>query len=65
MDSQHRDEESKEIGTNEMGRVRIKMGVPLVFEEHRRKSATGSFIQVAEQDDRTLAAGMILGHAAD
>jgi len=65
IDSQHRDEEAKEIGTNEIGRVRVKTAVPLVFDEYRRNRATGSFILVDEQDNRTLAAGMILGPAAD
>jgi bifunctional enzyme CysN/CysC len=65
IDSQHRDEEATEIGTNEIGRVRVKTAVPLVFDEYRRNRATGSFILVDEQDNRTLAAGMILGMAAD
>jgi sulfate adenylyltransferase large subunit len=65
IDSQHRDEDAKEIRTNEIGRVRLKTAVPLVFDEYRRNRATGSFILVDEQDNRTLAAGMILGPAAD
>ena len=65
IDSQHRDEDAEEIGTNEIGRIRVKTAVPLVFDEYRRNRATGSFILVDEQDNRTLAAGMILGPAAD
>jgi bifunctional enzyme CysN/CysC len=65
IDSQHRDESAKEIGTNEIGRVRVKTAVPLVYDEYRRNRSTGCFILVDEQDNRTLAAGMILGAAAD
>jgi bifunctional enzyme CysN/CysC len=65
IDSQHRDERAQEIGTNEIGRVRVKTAMPLVFDEYRRNRATGSFILLDEQDNRTVAAGMILGTAAD
>jgi bifunctional enzyme CysN/CysC len=65
IDSQHRDERAQEIGTNEIGRVRVKTAMPLVFDEYRRNRATGSFILLDEQDNRTVAAGMILGPAAD
>ena len=40
----------------------VDPGIP---DEYRRNRAMGCFILIDEQDNRTLAAGMILGLAAD
>lgn len=65
IDSQHRDVAAREIATNEIGRVRLKTAAPLVYDEYRRNRAMGCFILIDEQDNRTVAAGMILGTARD
>ena len=60
----HRDEESIELGLNEIGRVRLRTQAPLFFDEYRRNRLTGSFILIDETTNVTVGAGMILGEAS-
>ena len=60
----HRDEESIELGLNEIGRVRLRTQTPLFFDEYRRNRDTGSFILVDEATNVTVGAGMILGESS-
>jgi bifunctional enzyme CysN/CysC len=59
----HRDEESTELGLNEIGRVHLRTQTPLFFDEYRRNRETGSFILIDEVANTTVGAGMILGES--
>jgi sulfate adenylyltransferase large subunit len=48
------------LGLNEIGRVRLKTGTPLVFDPYERCRGTGAFIIIDEQTNNTVGAGMIL-----
>ena len=53
------DREAKTLGLNDLGRIKIRTMVPLVFDAYRRNRYTGSFILVDEATNATVAAGMI------
>ena len=59
----HRDESAKELGLNEIGRVRLRTTAPLFYDEYRRNRHTGSFILVDQASNNTLGAGIIGGPA--
>ncbi len=48
------------LGLNEIGRVKFKTTVPMVFDPYNRNRATGGFIIIDEATNLTLGAGMIL-----
>ncbi len=56
----HRNEEDKEIGLNDIGRISIRTTKPLYFDSYRRNRNTGSVILVDEATNETVAAGMII-----
>ena len=56
----HRNEEDREIGLNDIGRVTIRTTKPLFFDSYRRNRNTGSIILVDEATNETVAAGMII-----
>ena len=56
----HRDLEATSLGLNEIGRMELRVTVPLFFDEYRRNRATGSFILIDEFTNNTVGAGMIL-----
>jgi bifunctional enzyme CysN/CysC len=64
VDSLHRDESAEDLGLNEIGRVRLRTGEPLVFDPYARNRATGSFILIDEATNDTVGGGMIIGAAA-
>jgi bifunctional enzyme CysN/CysC len=49
---------------NDIGRVDLRLGAPLFFDDYRRNRATGSFILVDEATSLTVGGGMIIGPAA-
>ena len=55
----HRKENAKELGLNEIGRIKIKTAKPLFFDRYKDNRATGSLILIDEQTNETVAAGMI------
>ena len=57
----HRDGTAEALTLNEIGRVRLRVQTPLMFDPYRRNRATGSFILVDPVSNETVAAGMILG----
>ena len=57
----HRDEAATQLDLNEIGRVRLRVQRPLLFDEYRRNRLTGSFILIDENTNNTVGAGMILG----
>jgi bifunctional enzyme CysN/CysC len=54
-----RDEPPAELALNDIGRVRLRTSVPLVFDSYAGNRRTGSFILIEEGSNRTVAAGMI------
>jgi bifunctional enzyme CysN/CysC/sulfate adenylyltransferase subunit 1 len=55
----HRDQDTKELGLNEIGRVHLRTTVPLLCDPYSKNRATGSFILIDEATGVTVGAGMI------
>jgi len=60
IDTLERDLEDKEIGMNDICRVKIRTTQPLMIDSYRENRATGSFILIDDATNETVAAGMIL-----
>ncbi len=45
---------------NDIGRVRLRLSAPLVFDPYARNRATGAFVLVDEATNDTVAAGMVV-----
>jgi len=56
----HRDASASQLGLNDIGRVRLRTTVPMIFDEYRRNRTTGSFILIDEATNATAGAGMII-----
>ena len=59
VNSLHRDQETKELGLNEIGRVQLRTTVPLLCDPYAKNRTTGSFILIDEATGVTVGAGMI------
>ena len=55
----HRDQDGKELGLNEIGRVQLRTTVPLLCDPYSKNRTTGSFILIDEATGVTVGAGMI------
>jgi sulfate adenylyltransferase large subunit len=55
----HRDQDTRELGLNEIGRVQLRTTVPLLCDPYSKNRTTGSFVLVDEASGVTVAAGMI------
>jgi sulfate adenylyltransferase large subunit len=55
----HRDQDTKELGLNEIGRVQLRTTVPLLVDPYVKNRTTGSFILIDEATGVTVGAGMI------
>lgn len=55
----HRDQETGELGLNEIGRVQLRTTVPLLADSYSKNRTTGSFILIDEATGVTVGAGMI------
>jgi sulfate adenylyltransferase large subunit len=51
---------AEELTLNEIGRVRLRTGSPLIVDPYARNRTTGSFILIDEASNDTVAAGMVL-----
>jgi bifunctional enzyme CysN/CysC len=60
LDQLHRDESATTLELNDLGRVRMELSSPLVFDSYRRNKVTGSLIVIDEATNDTVAAGVIL-----
>jgi sulfate adenylyltransferase subunit 1 len=56
----HRIEDDKNIGLNEIARVRLRTTKPLFVDRYTRNRTTGSMILIDEGTNETMGAGMIL-----
>ncbi|HLI61639.1 MAG TPA: adenylyl-sulfate kinase [Solirubrobacteraceae bacterium] len=63
VDTLRHDESADSLALNEIGRIRLRTGTPLVFDPYDRNRRTGAFILIDEATHATVAAGMILGVA--
>jgi sulfate adenylyltransferase large subunit len=50
-----------ELQLNDIGRIRLRISTPLVFDPYERNRRTGSFILIDEASNETVGAGMIAG----
>ena len=50
-----------ELALNDIGRVRLRISSPLVFDPYKSNRRTGSFILIDEANNGTVGAGMIAG----
>ncbi|MBM9458381.1 50S ribosome-binding GTPase [Nocardioides sp. zg-536] len=57
----HRDQQTRELGVNEIGRVVLRTTVPLLCDPYSKNRTTGSFILIDEATGVTVGAGMING----
>ena len=55
----HRDQETGELGLNEIGRVQLRTTVPVLCDPYSKNRTTGSFILIDEATGVTVGAGMI------
>jgi bifunctional enzyme CysN/CysC len=60
VETLHRDESAQTLELNDLGRVRMELSAPLVFDSYRRNRTTGSLIVIDEATNETVAAGVIL-----
>lgn len=59
IDNLHR-EQSNELKLNEIGKVRMTTNEPVIFDSFFKNKGTGSFILIDENDNDTVATGIIL-----
>jgi bifunctional enzyme CysN/CysC/sulfate adenylyltransferase subunit 1 len=55
----HRDQDSNQLGLNEIGRVQLRTTMPLLADPYAKNRTTGSFILIDEATGSTVGAGMI------
>jgi sulfate adenylyltransferase subunit 1 len=56
----HRVEGDKDIGLNDIGRIRIRTTKPLFYDKYEKNRTTGSLILIDEFTNETVGAGMII-----
>ena len=56
----HRIEDDLNIGLNDIGRIKIRTTVPLMFDSYKKNRFTGSLILIDEFTNETVGAGMII-----
>lgn len=57
----HRDQATKELALNEIGRVKLRSASPLLCDPYSKNRTTGSFILIDEATGATVGAGIIHG----
>ncbi len=65
IDTLHRDETATTLELNDLGRVRLELSSPLVYDSYRRNRITGSLIVIDEATNETVAAGTVLDTDAE
>ncbi len=56
----HKNEENKNIGLNDIGRISIRTTKPLFYDSYKNNRYTGSIILIDEATNETVGAGMII-----
>ena len=62
VNSGHRDESADLLVLNDIGRVQLRVTMPLFVDNYTDNRATGSFILINEATNQTVAAGMVEQH---
>ena len=57
----HRDDGASDLRLNEIGRVHLRTGAPLLVDAYRDNRVTGAFILIDEATNDTVGAGMVDG----
>ena len=60
LEQLHREADATTLQLNDLGRVRMELSSPLVFDSYRRNKVTGSLIVIDQDTNETVAAGTIL-----
>jgi bifunctional enzyme CysN/CysC len=60
VETLHRDDGATVLELNDLGRVRLELSAPLMFDSYRRNRVTGSLIVIDAATNETVAAGVIL-----
>jgi len=60
IDTYQREEDNKDLGMNDIARIKVRTTRPLMIDEYRDNRITGSFVLVYDSTHETVAAGMIL-----
>ena len=60
IDTNQREEDNKDLGMNDIARIKVRTTRPLMIDEYRDNRITGSFVLVDDSTHETVAAGMIL-----
>ncbi len=58
------DENLEPLALNEIGRMRLTLHRPIVFDSYKKNPATGSFVIIDRLTNATVAAGMIIDRAS-
>ena len=56
----HRMEDDKNIGMNDIARIKLRTTLPLFYDSYNKNRNTGSLILIDEGTKETVAAGMII-----
>jgi sulfate adenylyltransferase subunit 1 len=56
----HRLEDDKQIGLNDIGRVKLRTTIPFFYDSYKENRNTGSVILIEEGTNNTVGAGMII-----
>ncbi|MCP4120885.1 MAG: GTP-binding protein [Bacteroidetes bacterium] len=56
----HKIEDDNDIALNDIGRIRLRTTVPLLFDRYSKNRQTGSFVLIDEASNVTVGAGMII-----
>lgn len=56
----HREPGVEKLGSNDLGRIKLRTTAPIFYDEYRRNRATGSFLLIDETTNSTVGAGMLL-----
>ena len=56
----HRHEDDKDIGVNDIARIKIRTTIPLLYDRYERNRETGSLILIDESTNETVGAAMII-----
>jgi sulfate adenylyltransferase subunit 1 len=56
----HKIEDDLVFSLNDIGRVKLRTSAPLIADSYRNNRITGSFVLIDEQNNETVAAGMII-----
>ncbi len=60
INSLTQDQDDKNIGMNDIGKIKIKTTKPLFFDSYAKNRITGSLVLIDEASNETMAAGMII-----